>query len=191
MRTCTLFGCNNKYLATGVCRKHYERLRNRQSLGLVKPVLFADVVEANTEIMSDGCIVWTGNVNDSGYGMYTSVLHKELVAWRVHRLQWVRSGRKLKRSQLLDHICHNRACFNLDHLRIATPALNNQNRKASNKNSKTGVRGVCWSKHRRAWLAQVGHNYKNYVVGAFATIEEAEAAVKAKRLELFEFTQEA
>jgi hypothetical protein len=72
-----------------------------------------------------------------------------------------------------------------DHLRPATQKQNQENLSGARSDSKTGVRGVCWDKRRRKWRAQVGHNGTVIYVGNFSSIAEAEAAVIARRNELF------
>jgi hypothetical protein len=52
------------------------------------------------------------------------------------------------------------------------------------KNNTSGVRGVSWNKALRKWNAYVGHNWVQYKLGYFDSIEEAAASVLAKRLEL-------
>jgi len=61
----------------------------------------------------------------------------------------------------------------------------NENVRGAKVNSKSGVRGVCWEPRVSRWRAVVKHNLRQVHVGTFKTIEEAERAVIAKRLELF------
>ncbi|MGV7669138.1 HNH endonuclease signature motif containing protein [Mycobacterium kansasii] len=84
----------------------------------------------------------------------------------------------------LDHTCWNRRCVNPDHLRVATRKQNCENQQGPSSRSTTGVRGVFMSKTGRI-TAGVTHNYQYYALGTFTSVEEAEAAVIAKRLELF------
>lgn len=51
--------------------------------------------------------------------------------------------------------------------------------------NKSGLRGVYWDKERHRWMGTVTHNGRAYKTLRFKTIEEAEAAVIAKRNELF------
>jgi hypothetical protein len=86
----------------------------------------------------------------------------------------------------LDHICHNPPCVNPDHLRPVTQKQNMENHSGPQKNNtSSGVRGVTWFKRDKNWKAQIGHHGKNFHIGYYSTIAEAEAAVIAKRLELF------
>jgi hypothetical protein len=83
----------------------------------------------------------------------------------------------------IDHICHNRACVNPQHLRLTTHKQNQENRGGAQRNSSSGVRGVI--KHGRRWQATVVHNKQRHRAGLFDDIPSAAAAVKALRLELF------
>jgi hypothetical protein len=177
-RLCEVGGCSNKYLAKGVCRKHYERLRRNDSLEL-NPRTIAETLAEKSEWQGD-CLVWTGYLNDAGYG----ILYRNGKSLRVHRMAWLEAGRELPDDVLLDHRCHNRACFNLKHLRPADSQLNNQNRAGANKNSTTGIRGVSFVKSKGTYKAQVMHNRVQYVKGGFPAAEGAEQAAVQMRLEL-------
>lgn len=83
----------------------------------------------------------------------------------------------------VDHRCHNRGCVRPDHLRLATNKQNQENLSGPHQDSSSGVRGVSWEKGR--WRACVVHDGHKINVGRFVTLDEAEAAVRAKRLELF------
>jgi hypothetical protein len=52
-------------------------------------------------------------------------------------------------------------------------------------NRSSGVRGVYWEEERNCWVARVGHHGVRLSAGRFATLADAEAAVIAKRNELF------
>jgi hypothetical protein len=57
--------------------------------------------------------------------------------------------------------------------------------KAAHLAAQTQVYPVWWRPDRNKWQAQVEHNGRVYTVGSYSSIEDAAAAVKAKRLELF------
>jgi uncharacterized protein with NRDE domain len=83
----------------------------------------------------------------------------------------------------VDHVCHQRRCVNPDHLRLATNKQNLENRSGPPRNNTSGIIGV--SRQGNKWYAKVEHHKHQYYVGLFDHIEDAEAAVIAKRLELF------
>jgi hypothetical protein len=124
----------------------------------------------------ESCWLWTAHVSQSGYGRFringeTRDVHRLLYEWEFG-----------DNPPQVDHRCRNRSCCNPGHLRPATSKQNNENRSIQ-RNNKTGVRGV-FMDHGR-FRAQVRHNGGRIHVGMFSTIEEADAAARAKRLELF------
>ena len=127
------------------------------------------------------CIVWVGSISPQGYGKLTY----RQVTWLAHRAAWVVAGNELVEGMVLDHKFRNRKCINVDHLHQVTDKVNGENRSGPPSDNTSGVLGVCWDKSRSKWKASVGHHGKTYNVGRFDSIEEAEAAVIAKRNELF------
>lgn len=71
---------------------------------------------------ADGCMVWTGAKNGHGYGTIT--VDKQAVY--VHRLAYWLANGPVDPGMVIDHMCRNRACVNVDHLRILTPQANNR-----------------------------------------------------------------
>ena len=130
---------------------------------------------------SDGCWLWTAVCNQNGYGRFR--VESEMVL--AHRLSYEWASGGIPDGMYVDHRCHNRNCVRPDHLRLVTHAQNHQNRRGAQNNSATGIRGVTWDKSRRKYRAQIGLNGKVLHVGYYDTIEAAEAAVIAKRQELF------
>lgn len=67
-------------------------------------------------------------------------------------------------------------------LRAATRVLNMGN-LGSRKNNKSGIKGVCWSKQRLRWVAQIGKAGGGRVnLGHFGTKEEAASAYASAAL---------
>lgn len=56
------------------------------------------------------CILWTGSLNQCGYGR----IGKHL----AHRRLWERERGKIPPGKVLMHTCDVRNCVNLDHLRV-------------------------------------------------------------------------
>lgn len=128
---------------------------------------------------TETCWNWTGGLIKGGYGKITYG-GKQTV---VHRVSYEMAGEVIPPGVDVDHICRNRVCVRPEHLRLATRKQNNENHGGAYKNSQSGVRGVTKQKNR--WRAQVRHNGKLISAGSYITLEEAEAAAIAKRLELF------
>lgn len=127
------------------------------------------------------CWRWLGAINHNGYGHFRFGGK----AVRVHRLSFMNSHGPIPSGAVIDHVCHNRGCVKPGHLRLVTGKQNNENRGGANRNSTTGVRGVIPDNRRGGYIARVTHKRTAYDVGHFDSQAEAEAAVIAKRLELF------
>ena len=119
----------------------------------------------------DACWPWTTYCTPDGYGRFGSV--------PAHRTAYELSTGEQLGALETDHRCHNRACCNPAHLRPATQKQNGENLRGANRNSRSGVRGVHWSKFHQRWRAAVNqHGGGTVHVGYFDTIEEAAEAVR-------------
>lgn len=127
---------------------------------------------------SDECWLWTAHLC-TGYGRI-KVAGKDILAHRV-AYQLVRGD--IPEGMDVDHRCLNRPCVNPAHLRLVTRKQNNEHQRAAYRNSRSGARGV--HPDRGRWRATVRHNGTLVHVGMFTSIEEADSAARAKRLELF------
>lgn len=160
---------------------HYERMRRYGAASephLAKAELrFWSKVEK-----TDSCWLWTRSKNQYGYGTFSVGSDQR---WLAHRYAWTVLVGQIPSGAELDHICHVHNCVNPEHLRPVTSKQNHENLNGAFVNSKTGIRGVSWDKGKGLWRAAVGHNHKQVHAGRFETIEDAEAAVIAKRNELF------
>lgn len=128
-----------------------------------------------------GCLEYTGHRDRNGYGKM-NVHGRGMLA---HRFAWELEHGPIPDGMYLDHRCHNPACCNTAHLRLATQKQNMEHQTRAHKGSKSGVRGVYWQAQRGKWAAQVRHNGVSHYLGLFEDIQEAAEVVKAKRLELF------
>lgn len=129
----------------------------------------------------DGCWEWQGALDKGGYGAF---FYGKGMA-KAHRVSYALFVGPIPEGLFIDHTCHNRACVNPEHLRPVTNKQNLEHRRGANPNSKSGVRGVFWSKRLRKWYGNVQHNGRNVYVGVFEALEDADRAVRAKRAEIF------
>ena len=127
------------------------------------------------------CWLWSAACTADGYGRF---MHEGKVVLS-HRLSFEWASGDIPVGLQVDHRCFRRNCVRPEHLRLATNAQNHQNRRGANSNNAAGIRGVSWHKGHQKYQARVGLSGKLYNVGFYDTLEEAEAAVIAKRRELF------
>lgn len=128
------------------------------------------------------CLIWIGAIKDTGYG---AMWDGERVV-RPHRWIWDQENGAAPKGSDIDHICGNRLCCNIAHLRLVTRKQNMENLTRVNANSTTGIRGVHRNRGRgKPWRVRVKHNYREYVGGYFDTLEEAERAAIELRNKLF------
>ncbi|QPR39580.1 HNH endonuclease signature motif containing protein [Brevibacterium casei] len=182
---CSIDGCDGSHLARGWCNKHYQRWRKYGSptIDLSPDAKAARTLEARSKITADSCILWMGYIARNGYG-YMSFRG---IRTEVHRVAWTLANGPIPTGMEIDHRCWNRACMNVDHLRLVTTSQNHQHRQGANRNNKaSGVQGVYWNAITNAWMAKVQHEGRQHYAGTrFATIEEAAEAARQLRNVLF------
>ena len=178
---CSIEGCPNPHAARGWCSKHWQRWRYQGDPNKTLIVHTSSVEESfaiRTKQQGD-CVVWTGNKDPRGYGLvYVNGANRS-----VHRFVWEREKGPIPDGYQIDHICHNTACFKIDHLRIATPKENSFNRKGAYSNSRSGVRNV--SPHGKKWQVRIRKDNVLHYFGSYETLEEAAEVASQKRKELF------
>jgi hypothetical protein len=68
----------------------------------------------------NGCWNWTRATTREGYGRVTY----NGKAWGVHRLSYLHHYGGLTKGMHIDHLCHNRKCFNPQHLAEVPASVN-------------------------------------------------------------------
>jgi len=132
-----------------------------------------------TKVDTSGpCHVWTGARNDRGYGQ----IRIASKLYYAHRLAYETVKGPIPNGMVIDHMCHNPACVNPDHLQAVSTKQNTENIRSAR--SSTGFRGV-WKTRSGRYTAEVKHNYKKYRAGNFETPEAANDAAIALRNRLF------
>lgn len=69
----------------------------------------------------DGCLVYTGPKHRTGYAELTT---SGKYHGRVHRIVWEAANGPIPAGLTVDHMCFNRVCVRLEHLRLLTNAAN-------------------------------------------------------------------
>ena len=177
-RTCSIDGCERPFRARGWCASHY----NRWAL-TGDPVTPSRRPDAKDRFHSQvrpqgGCLVWVGGTDGKGYGRFNVNGRPK----RAHRYAWEQANGPIPEGMFIDHICHNRACVEVTHLRLATDSQNNSYLAGAKKNSSLGIRNVY--PHRGKYRVQVQKGRVNYG-GIHSDLGEAIAESESLRLELF------
>lgn len=133
---------------------------------------------------SGDCWQWTAAILN-GYGRFGVRRDGKKRIGLSHRIAYELSGRNIPDGMFLDHVCHNRSCVNPQHMRIVTTKQNTENHSGANINSKSGVRGVSWSKGSRKWRVQVTSNGRCRYGGLYTSLAEAEAVAIDMRNKFF------
>lgn len=183
MRTCESLNCERKHLAQGLCKNHYDVAKRTGRIPTIAPK-FRGTIQERLNFYSEpsgDCIIWTGGLNPDGYG---KVRHhgRNLNA---HRVAFEIANGSIPTGRVIDHKCHNPACINPEHLRLATTKTNAENLKGPTVRNSTGHLGVSKAEGRNKYRAAVKHHGETIFLGHFDTAEQASEAAKAKRLELF------
>lgn len=199
---CSADYCERKHYAKGWCLMHYTRWK-RHGDPYVKANAPAQTVDDPSQQVtignwsfrldlfwakvnkSGGCWEWTASRSHNGYGEFRVRRNGESALTRSHRVAYTLAHGPIPDGMQIDHTCHNRACVNPAHLRLATARQNHENLSGPIGNNTSGVRGVFRAARGRPWRAAVGHDGGQIHLGKFDTRDEAEAAAIAKRNEIY------
>lgn len=179
---CSFADCGKPLRAKGLCAGHWRQRHKGRELTPLRPsgVPAAEKFPSMYRPEPSGCWIWTGPSMQTGYGY----VHDGGRVILAHRLAYEIVHGTIPSGTIIDHMCRVTLCVNPNHLQVATKKMNGENVGLSKANT-SGVRGVCWDKRNKSWIASVKHNYVKHHVGRFKSLAEAEAAVIAKRNELF------
>jgi hypothetical protein len=131
---------------------------------------------------SGECWLWLASTRGDGYGQCTVAPKTQGYA---HRFSYEQEHGPIPAGMEVDHRCHVRRCVRPDHLRLVDRKQNMENLAKVYSNNKSGVRGVWWVARLRKWRGSVRHNGEIAYAEWFTSLDDANRAVTAKRLELF------
>lgn len=130
---CQFPGCTKRVHGGDLCGGHYaQRLRNpdqplvplhtKKRPDGAPPRIVFDEVPCPVEGLEGPCHIFSGSLMTGGYGMVGSGKGKETIL--VHRYVWEQTRGPIPAGIFIDHQCRNRACCNIQHLRLVTPRVN-------------------------------------------------------------------
>lgn len=171
---CEQVDCDKHVRRAGLCATHYKRKRLGKDMAVPIRKMNGDMENFWPKVnKTDGCWEWTAAKDVKGYGQF-----KRGGAMRLaHRIAYEWSHGSIPAGMLIDHMCHNRACVNPAHLRLANDSRNAQNRAGARTGSKSGVRGVHWEAREDRWRAAAVVDGKRSFLGYFSTVAAAEKVV--------------
>lgn len=173
---CKIADCNVRVRSRGWCNRHYQRWLNYGDPLFPVEDRYSSPEEAfaaRTEWQGD-CLIWTGSVNNKGYGVI-QVNGKTVL---THRYSWEQSKGEIPKAIYVDHKDHcDTRCCNTEHLRLATHSQNNMNKQGGSTSS--GHRNVY--KHRNKWIVRLKKDGKYYFFGRFELDQLEEAAIVAEQ----------
>lgn len=130
------------------------------------------------------CLIWTGSLTHNGYGQ----LRAEGRMIRAHRWIWEQAHGPIPAGMVVDHLEHcDRACVEVDHLRLATATENKRHRAGANPGRTHDLPRNVYRNGNR-YQVQVTVNRRQINGGSFPTVERA--TVAAKHLRAFWFRPE-
>lgn len=167
---------------------HESRKRRHGSVHAVKVIMGDRLTAFMQKVDQSGeCWEWTASkYARTGYGQFNFTQNGKRQPTTAQRAAWELLVGPIPAGMFIDHICHNRGCVKPEHLRLATPKQNNENRGGLRNNNTSGFHGVQKSPEGK-WYGRSQSAGIAYETDRYGTPEEANAAVIALRNTLHTF----
>lgn len=125
---CSFPGCERDCATLGLCQCHYEQQWRGFPLTAIRyqrpkkspPEIAWDEAPCPNPELAGPCHIFRGHKGRNGYGRVT--INRKGVF--VHRYIWEQANGTIPDSLVIDHQCRNKACCNLNHLRLVTHRVN-------------------------------------------------------------------
>lgn len=101
---------------------------------------WSERIARNSVLDQSGCQVWTGSVDRRGYGKFTAGPRDSRIYTGAHRASWLSRVGDIPDGLVLDHLCRNPLCVNVDHLEVVTNQVNTLRGDHSAKAGRSGTR---------------------------------------------------
>ena len=151
-RICSVANCDAPFYCRGFCTKHYQRVTRLGRLGLRDT---AERLAAKSVIRESGCIEWKGAHVPSGHGR---IFHEGRVQY-AHRVAWQLQRGPIPDEMVIDHLCCNPPCVNVEHLRVTTHKINSL--AGTSPPAKNAVKTHCLRGHAfdtaNTWIDRHGY----------------------------------
>lgn len=184
--------CIEPVLTGWLCRKHYQRVTIHNKLESDVRMLPRHLIGTKegfmtrVEKVSSGCWLWTGALNNSGYGSYYLKEYKKSIG--AHRASHFLFHGELPSHLEVDHKYVSqgcpRHCVNPEHLRLVSSGQNNENAVGSREPS-SGHRNIRITVSGK-YQARIKKNGKEFSFPP--TKDLSEAIEQAKKLRMQHFT---
>lgn len=179
-RICSIPDCGGKHSGLGFCKEHYGAFR-RQGDPLASPKRARTPVEALAlrTVREGDCLIWTGALNDKGYGSAWNGRKSE----GAHRLAYRLAFGPIPPGKVIDHVCWNRACVEPSHLR-AVPQKSNSRYRSGSNGSVTGYRNITRRPNGKYQVVVKSEGAPHYG-GVYENLEDAIRVAASLRERLF------
>lgn len=130
---CLIEGCDKPLYNRGWCASHYSRWKRHGDPNQPDLRVCRDPYErfmGKVQVNDDGCWLWTGKLNNSGYGSF-GVGARGTGVRGAHRWSYEYHVGPIPKGLQIDHLCRVRNCVNPGHLEPVTAAENNRRAHAS------------------------------------------------------------